>query len=163
MYCPKCGKQVPDNAEFCSNCGAKLTGGSSKSAVHNGWAICTALSLLALLRAGHLYTTSFFPYDYKPPYSAHEIEVFLFLGLGLVGLFVGFYGLYHDNNSASNPYHSTQEGLSPPKPGTKVTAQKMAIEGQAEFAKCSRCGMVQNAERTSCQVCGAKFINRKPR
>ncbi|MBQ6182946.1 MAG: zinc ribbon domain-containing protein [Clostridia bacterium] len=24
MFCPKCGTQLPDNAEFCANCGAKL-------------------------------------------------------------------------------------------------------------------------------------------
>ena len=24
MFCPKCGTQLPDNAEFCASCGAKL-------------------------------------------------------------------------------------------------------------------------------------------
>lgn len=24
MYCPKCGKQVPDDANFCTNCGIRL-------------------------------------------------------------------------------------------------------------------------------------------
>lgn len=27
MFCPKCGTQLPDNAEFCTGCGAKLSGG----------------------------------------------------------------------------------------------------------------------------------------
>ncbi|MBR4546335.1 MAG: zinc ribbon domain-containing protein [Oscillibacter sp.] len=166
MYCPKCGKQVPDGAAFCSSCGASLNGGSAnKAKVHNGWIICLVASVLSLLWAYHLYSreSSFFDfYDYQPPYSSYEIEVLFFCGLGLVGLIAGIFGLYHENKSISNPYRP-KENESSPKPGVKLTAQKLAIEGQAEFAKCSRCGMVQNAERTSCQVCGAKFINRKPR
>ncbi|MBP8989498.1 MAG: zinc ribbon domain-containing protein [Clostridia bacterium] len=27
MYCPSCGKQNPDDAKFCENCGAPTTGG----------------------------------------------------------------------------------------------------------------------------------------
>ncbi len=30
MFCPKCGTQLPDNAGFCANCGAKLGGGAVK-------------------------------------------------------------------------------------------------------------------------------------
>lgn len=170
MYCPKCGKQVPDNAAFCSSCGADLKGGTSgqknKTAAQGGWIICLVASILSLVWSYHLYAreSSFWDfYDYKPPYSSYEIEVLFFCGLGLVGLIAGIFGLYNENKSVSNPYRSTEENAPTMKPGTRLTAQKLAIEGQAEFAKCSRCGMVQNAERTSCQVCRAKFINRKPR
>ena len=24
MYCPKCGKELPDNAKFCSGCGSQI-------------------------------------------------------------------------------------------------------------------------------------------
>ena len=44
MYCPKCGKEVPDNSVFCPNCSARLvddTSISSKSRL--------AASLLCIL------------------------------------------------------------------------------------------------------------------
>ena len=28
MYCPKCGKENPDDAQFCNSCGSRLTGAS---------------------------------------------------------------------------------------------------------------------------------------
>lgn len=31
MYCPNCGKQLPDGAKFCSNCGKNLTAAEAKS------------------------------------------------------------------------------------------------------------------------------------
>ena len=33
MYCFKCGKEIADNSEFCSHCGAKL--GASKRHIQN--------------------------------------------------------------------------------------------------------------------------------
>ena len=29
MFCPKCGTQLPDNTEVCTNCGTKIAGQSS--------------------------------------------------------------------------------------------------------------------------------------
>ncbi len=38
MFCPKCGKEVPENARFCPNCGAEVNNGAEKvdSEVVNG-------------------------------------------------------------------------------------------------------------------------------
>ena len=30
MFCEKCGSKLPDEAEFCTNCGASISGGNSK-------------------------------------------------------------------------------------------------------------------------------------
>lgn len=32
MYCRFCGKQIPDNAKFCPECGANLAPGRSRGA-----------------------------------------------------------------------------------------------------------------------------------
>lgn len=174
MYCPKCGKQVPDNAAFCSSCGADLRNDITKQEIsnndnaksRNGWVICIVVSAVVLLWTFSAYSRSASPYLNAYGYhssSSGAISIVIMSLLSLGGLATGILGLYYQGKPTSNPYRSTQESASTVKRGVKVTAQKLAIEGQDEFVKCSRCGMVQKAERTSCQVCGAKFINRKPR
>lgn len=37
MFCPKCGTQVPDGAQFCTNCGAKLNDSSFAERVNNSF------------------------------------------------------------------------------------------------------------------------------
>lgn len=36
MYCPKCGNQLPDNAQFCNKCGAKINGVNGNVPQRNG-------------------------------------------------------------------------------------------------------------------------------
>lgn len=53
MFCPKCGTQLPDNAEFCTGCGAKLSGGPAareefKHLTYRERVIFTLASVLAL-------------------------------------------------------------------------------------------------------------------
>ena len=164
MYCPKCGKQVPDNAAFCSNCGANLKVGSTLDGEHNktaarvGWIICLALSALALFLAYTLYTFFGDFLDFRSPFSRLE-SFMLFVGfLGFIGLLFGAAGLYasYQNNTAANP--------TPPKatpvPTDNAEAVKMPISGHASVIRCSRCRTTQSVSRTLCKKCGAKFINR---
>ena len=158
MYCPKCGKQVPDNVAFCSHCGAKLKGGAIFSGQSNntasiGWIICLSLSALSLFWAYHLYAreADFLGfYDYMPPYSPYETEVLFFCGLGVIGLIVGIVGLCYANKSAPNPANSKAE--------PQLKAKKLPIQGHGSVIKCSHCEKVQTSNRTTCQSCGAKFV-----
>ena len=36
MYCPKCGKEIPDNSKYCGVCGAKIEQIDSEKNVKNG-------------------------------------------------------------------------------------------------------------------------------
>ena len=164
MYCPQCGKQVPDNAAFCSNCGAKLTGSPvperqhDKTATRVGWIICLALSALALFLVYSLYMAFGDYFDFRSPFSRLE-SFMLFVGfLGLIGFLFGVAGLYasYQNDTATNPTITKAPLVSM----GDAEAVKMPISGHASVIRCSRCRMTQSINRTSCKKCGAKFINR---
>ena len=40
MYCPKCGKALPDDADFCLKCGAPQRAGGNAAAHDTPWETC---------------------------------------------------------------------------------------------------------------------------
>ena len=166
MYCPKCGKQVPDNAAFCSNCGANLQGGTSarksdnNAASNIGWIVYIIVCLVMLFWAFTTYSndTSNYPfirYNYKSPLSEHEILVMLVGLFGFGGVIGGICGLCAPKLRKSKQLDLTEQrelNATPP------TAQKLTMQGHGSVIKCSRCGKVQTSNRTMCQSCGAKFV-----
>jgi hypothetical protein len=56
-FCPKCGKELPPNAEYCPYCGAKVSSeGVSYRKTETGWGI---MQILAVCFGGMLLLTSF--------------------------------------------------------------------------------------------------------
>lgn len=158
MYCPKCGKKLPDGARFCDQCGANLTGipQHSKTAERIGWIICLALSVLALFFTYSLLTFIGGFLYFRPPFSGIEIFILVIGFSGLIGLLFGVSGLYasYQNDTSVNPTPSKVS----PTPKDNQTAVKMPIDGYTSAVKCSRCRTTQSVSRTSCKKCGAKFI-----
>lgn len=65
MFCPKCGKQLPENASFCSGCGAKL---AQKAAP----AVSASPTPAAASGAAALKI----PFDFKAPQAFKAPEAF---------------------------------------------------------------------------------------
>jgi len=77
MYCPKCGTQNPDNAQFCRSCGSILTGTVTQTA---GTAKTSSLAIAALVCA--------------------ILSVFTCMLTAIPAIILGIVGLVKINNSA---------------------------------------------------------------
>ena len=173
MYCHKCGKQVPDNAAFCSECGAKLQSGTTSDGQNNDMdsrviemasiasgIICIIISLIVLLWALSTYSndTSRYPfggYNYESPLTGHEVFVIVMGIFGFSGVVGGIIDLCRSRLKNSKQPNLAGQG----KPqATPPTARKLTIQGHESVIKCSRCGREQTSNRTTCQSCGAKFV-----
>ena len=83
MFCPKCGTQLPDNAEFCTGCGAKL---SNAPTAKEPFKLPTYRELLSLAFATIIFILAFTPYiDMGPSVSMLAIKAFT-LGDALLGI-----------------------------------------------------------------------------
>lgn len=171
MYCYKCGKQIPDNSAFCSECGADLKNPSSErklseseqNAIQNAGQIGVLiadmiLSLIALCWALNTYSndTSHYPfsgYTYQSPLTGHEIMVIALGLIGLSGVIGGIIGLCNPKFRNSN---KSGDGASTANQNMQKTARK--LDAGDGLVKCSLCGALQGSERTKCQRCGAEFI-----
>lgn len=66
MFCPKCGKEQPDNPKFCRNCGVKLTGNSASV-----------------------------PVEADHPQTYRQMKTWLVASLGIITFMVSFFGIEH--------------------------------------------------------------------
>ncbi len=74
MFCPKCGTQLPDNAEFCTGCGAKL---SNAPTAKEPFKLPTYRELISLAFATIIFILSFVPYiDANFSISMLAVEAF---------------------------------------------------------------------------------------
>jgi len=87
MYCPKCGTENADDAEYCSKCGNRLkteTNGSSQYGnnddTYKKIGTLIGLGIWIILFIACLIT---FINDYRTPLSNHELAV---IGFGIVSL-----------------------------------------------------------------------------
>lgn len=101
MYCPKCGKQVPDNAAFCSECGANLKNDATSNGrqVPNiGWILCIVVSAMSLLGAFAIADGSSYSFGGYYLSSLDQIARLIVAGIivcfSSIGLVVGCIGLY---------------------------------------------------------------------
>ena len=86
MFCPKCGTQLPDNAEFCSGCGANL---SSAPKAKEKFAPPTRREYISLAFATVIFLLAFAPYiEANRSVSMLSVEAFQVSALlGIAKLF----------------------------------------------------------------------------
>lgn len=93
MFCPKCGTQLPDNAEFCTGCGAKISAGP---AAKEPFKLPTYRELLSLAFATILFILAFVPYiDGNVSLSMLAIETFqasALLGIAKIFMMIALIG-----------------------------------------------------------------------
>ena len=82
MFCPKCGTQLPDNAEFCTGCGAKLSNGP---VAREAFKLPTYRELLSLAFATVIFILSFVPYI-DANFSISMLSVEAFQASALLGI-----------------------------------------------------------------------------
>jgi len=78
MYCPKCGTQNPDDAQFCQNCGTTLTNLATQPYTYSGTYTEAKRPNILIIILGYILA---------------------FLG-GLFGILIGMYLMSKDNSSS---------------------------------------------------------------
>jgi uncharacterized membrane protein YvbJ len=61
MFCPKCGKEIPDGPGFCSKCGSALTDSSKKAEIEKAprnWVLYLSLLALTVVAIAYWFTRS---------------------------------------------------------------------------------------------------------
>ena len=174
MYCQKCGTQLPDDAAFCPTCGTRVGAVSQNYSAGGGTAsgrtmdkstvgkICIGIAVVLLLGALFTYAGDKSDYnnsygcdgyDYNTDYglSEHESNVVLVGVLGAILLGVGIF---------------LKSTIEQPKGGAGNADSNWAELGEVYASKqpmgkdsicCSRCGKIQDIDRTTCENCGATF------
>jgi len=174
MYCQTCGNQLHDDVAFCPKCGTKVgyapqkapsTGDNSSSGTLNkstAGKIC--IGIAAVLLIGALFTYAGDKSDYNDSYgcdgydydtdylSEHEKNVIIAGVFGLILLGVGIYFVNEGDKDSDNTNNASGIEQEEWKPGY---ATKIPMAN--EYVCCSRCGKVQNSNRTTCENCGATF------
>jgi predicted nucleic acid-binding Zn ribbon protein len=59
MFCPKCGKEIPDGSGFCSKCGSALTDSSKKAEIEKAprnWVLYLSLLALTVVAIAYWFT-----------------------------------------------------------------------------------------------------------
>ena len=171
MYCPKCGKKLPDGARFCDQCGANLTGGSVNNSQSGNNDVMIGLIVIfisaILLFLGWPIVKYWDYINFAKLQSYPEVQArLLFLILGVTGVLCGIIIAVRSSNEVAES-NRTPAPIPKPEPEkseekhTLKRAMQVKIKGLNGVIKCSRCGTEQDVERTVCKKCGAEFINRK--
>ena len=73
--CPKCGRQLPDDAKFCMDCGYAFDGKQNKNPFSNGSIFLILIALVLVIGGIFIITSSFGGGDSSPQAAADEHPV----------------------------------------------------------------------------------------